>query len=101
MFDVSALRPLALLLPLVVTALAPAAGWAQDKAVPVAGLYTFGQPRVGNIDFARHFASLGVPYFRVINERDAVAGIPLKIGNIVSTAPTYGWPATYSTSYGS
>ena len=33
MFDVSALRPLALLLPLVVTALAPAAGWAQDGSI--------------------------------------------------------------------
>ena len=59
-----------------------AAGWAQEKTVPVAALYTFGQPRVGNVEFAHHFASLGVPYFRLINERDAVAGVPIKIGNL-------------------
>jgi hypothetical protein len=58
-----------------------AAGWAQDDVVDVAALYTFGQPRVGNVEFARHFAALGVPYFRLINDRDAVAGVPLKIGN--------------------
>src|SRR5688500_5342841 len=27
-----------------------AAGWAQDNPVPVAALYTFGQPRVGNVE---------------------------------------------------
>ena len=59
-----------------------AAGWAQEHTVPVAALYTFGQPRVGNVEFARHFALLGVPYFRLINERDAVAGVPIKIGNL-------------------
>src|SRR5688572_17942603 len=59
-----------------------AAGWAQENAVPIAGLYTFGQPRVGNAQFAQHFASLGVPYVRVINERDAVSGIPMKLGNL-------------------
>jgi len=59
-----------------------AAGWAQENAVPIAGLYTFGQPRVGNAQFAQQFASFGVPYFRVINERDAVAGIPMKLGNL-------------------
>lgn len=59
-----------------------AAGWAQENTVPIGALYTFGQPRVGNVEFARHFASLGVPYFRLINERDAVAGVPLKIGNL-------------------
>ncbi len=59
-----------------------AAGWAQEKAVPIVGLYTFGQPRVGNVQFAQDFASLDVPYVRVINERDAVAGIPMKLGNL-------------------
>lgn len=63
-------------------AMLAAAGWAQEKAVAVASLYTFGQPRVGNGEFARSFASLGVPYFRLINERDAVAGIPMKLGNL-------------------
>lgn len=63
-------------------AMLAAAGWAQEKAVDVAALYTFGQPRVGNVEFARHFASLDVPYFRLINERDAVAGVPIKIGNL-------------------
>jgi triacylglycerol lipase len=59
-----------------------ASGWAQQGDVRIAGLYTFGQPRVGNAQFASHFASLGVPYFRVINERDAVAGVPLRIGSL-------------------
>jgi hypothetical protein len=62
-----------------------AAGWAQARTVPVAALYTFGQPRVGNVEFARHFNTFGIPYYRLINERDAVANVPLKIGNIVST----------------
>src|SRR5688572_12982253 len=53
-------------------AMLAASGWAQDKTVDVAALYTYGQPRVGNGAFANAFASLGVPYFRVINERDAV-----------------------------
>ena len=59
-----------------------ASGWAQDGAVRVTGLYTFGQPRVGNVAFAKAFAAQDVPYFRVINERDAVAGIPIQIGNL-------------------
>jgi hypothetical protein len=62
-------------------AMLAASGWAQDKTVNIAGLYTYGQPRVGNIAFARGFNSYGIPYFRVINERDAVAGVPTRIGD--------------------
>jgi len=69
-------------------AMLAAAGWAQDpgwapgNVVRVAGLYTFGQPRVGNLAFAQHVNSLDLPYCRVINDRDAIAGVPLKIGNL-------------------
>jgi hypothetical protein len=63
-------------------AMLAAAGWAQENAVPVAALYTFGQPKVGNVEFAHGFASLSIPYFRLINERDAVPGVPIKIGNL-------------------
>jgi hypothetical protein len=58
-----------------------ASGWGQDGTVDIAGLYTYGQPRVGNLPFARAFNGLGIPYFRVINDRDAVAGVPTKIGD--------------------
>ena len=43
----------------------------------IAGGYTFGQPRVGNLAFAREFnAALKPHFFRVVNEEDVVARLP-------------------------
>jgi triacylglycerol lipase len=46
--------------------------------IPVQGVYTFGQPRVGNNDFAAAVdAKLGSGIFRFINDRDIVPRVPL------------------------
>lgn len=47
----------------------------------VAGLYTFGSPRVGDYAFARafakHFRDLGIETYRFVNNDDVVAKVPL------------------------
>jgi len=49
----------------------------QRNGLPIAQVYTFGQPRVGNGDFKRRYeASLGDRTFRVVYEEDIVARIP-------------------------
>jgi triacylglycerol lipase len=46
--------------------------------IPVQGVYTFGQPRVGNKEFADAVAaSLGSGIFRFVNHRDIVPRVPL------------------------
>jgi triacylglycerol lipase len=46
--------------------------------VPVQGVYTFGQPRVGTKDFADAVnAKLGSGIFRFVNDRDIVPRVPL------------------------
>lgn len=46
--------------------------------IPVQGVYTFGQPRVGNNDFAAAVhAKLGSGIFRFVNDRDIVPRVPL------------------------
>ena len=46
--------------------------------IPVQGVYTFGQPRVGSNDFAAAVnAKLGSGIFRFVNDRDIVARVPL------------------------
>ena len=39
----------------------------------VAGVYTFGSPRVGNTEYAKHYR---VPHFRVVHNNDLVAMVP-------------------------
>ncbi len=46
---------------------------AAARCEDVGGLYTFGSPRVGNIEFAETFAA---PAFRIVNSRDPVAFLP-------------------------
>lgn len=47
-------------------------------AKDVSGIYTIGQPRVGNSTFAKAFdAVLGEKCFRVVNNNDAVTRVPL------------------------
>jgi triacylglycerol lipase len=48
-----------------------------DAGVPVAGLYTFGQPRVGDKAFAENF-NREMPHsaFRMVNDEDAVTRVP-------------------------
>ena len=49
----------------------------RDEDQPVDGLYTFGQPRVGDRDFARNFnADFGKYTFRFVNNNDVVTRIP-------------------------
>ncbi len=46
--------------------------------LPVQGVYTFGQPRVGNKDFAEAVAQrIGSSIFRFVNHRDIVPRVPL------------------------
>ncbi|KAJ9060183.1 hypothetical protein DSO57_1033578 [Entomophthora muscae] len=45
-------------------------GWERVKVI------TFGQPRVGNLDFARWFNQQPVMYTRVVNENDLVPHVP-------------------------
>jgi triacylglycerol lipase len=47
---------------------------------PVAGLYTFGQPRTGDQTFARNFDFLFRPHvFRIVNDRDVVTRVPPRV----------------------
>lgn len=49
----------------------------QEKNQPIHGLYTFGQPRVGNKKFAETFDNDFKKYtFRFVNDRDAVPHVP-------------------------
>jgi hypothetical protein len=46
--------------------------------IPVQGVYTFGQPRVGNKDFAAAVnEKLGSGIYRFVNDRDIVPRVPL------------------------
>lgn len=56
----------------------------------VSGLYTFGQPRVGDWEFARKVnAEIGDRVFRYVNNNDVVPLIPLTF-NILSPTRLYG-----------
>ena len=57
-------------------AVVAAAKFAADAAIPVAGLYTFGQPAVAEASFERELATrVGGRYFRFVNSVDMVPGI--------------------------
>jgi triacylglycerol lipase len=50
-----------------------------EFAYPVAGLYTFGQPRVGDKKFADAMNTvMAKQYFRFVNNNDAVPRVPLR-----------------------
>lgn len=50
-----------------------------EFAYPVAGLYTFGQPRVGNQKFADAMnKEMAKRYFRFVNNNDVVTRVPLR-----------------------
>jgi triacylglycerol lipase len=52
------------------------ARWCEQRQ-PVAGLYTFGQPRTGDREFARYFDFAFRPYaFRIVNHLDVVTRTP-------------------------
>ncbi len=53
-----------------------------DEEKPVAGLYTFGQPRAGDRGFAIRFdALLGDRTFRFVNQQDIVTRVPPRVLN--------------------
>jgi Lipase (class 3) len=48
-----------------------------NPTIPIAGIYTFGQPRVGDAKFRRRYdVLLGARTFRVVNEEDIVPRVP-------------------------
>lgn len=48
-----------------------------DEGYDISGLYTFGQPRVGNAQFAEHFdAHFKSRSFRFVNDEDIVTRVP-------------------------
>jgi triacylglycerol lipase len=50
----------------------------RDEAV--SGLYTFGQPRAGDLEFARVFdLDFGQQAFRYVNDQDIVSRVPLRL----------------------
>jgi triacylglycerol lipase len=50
----------------------------RDEAV--SGLYTFGQPRAGDLEFARVFdLDFGQQTFRYVNDQDIVSRVPLRL----------------------
>jgi triacylglycerol lipase len=53
---------------------------AQPSDKPVNGLYTFGQPRTGDRNFARNFdADFDACSFRFVNNNDMVTRVPLRL----------------------
>lgn len=53
-----------------------------EKDEPVHGLYTFGQPRVGDREFARHFDNdFCAQTFRYVNNNDIVPRVPFRAMN--------------------
>ena len=66
--------------------------------LPIAGVYTFGQPRVGDAAFAAHYNNeLRDLTFRVVNQNDIVPRTPGVLmgyrhcGNEVFMQPVAGW----------
>ena len=49
---------------------------AKENGVPVAGVYTYGCPRVGDAEFA---SAIPTPNFRVVNETDLVTHVPVPV----------------------
>ncbi|MCI5125416.1 MAG: lipase family protein [Candidatus Electrothrix sp. AR5] len=61
------------------TTLAAATLYFYDKKQLVSGVYTFGQPRVGNSDFATLYnADLKEKTFRIVNNNDVVTRVPAR-----------------------
>ena len=59
------------------TTLAAASLYFKDKKQLINGVYTFGQPRVGNSDFATLYnADLKEKTFRIVNNNDVVTRVP-------------------------
>lgn len=57
-----------------------AAKFAAEGIIPLAGLYTFGQPAVAEAAFETQLASrLGGRYFRFVNSIDMVPGVPVDV----------------------
>jgi triacylglycerol lipase len=53
-----------------------ATAYLHQHRIPLAGLYTYGQPRVGDSSFAYHLNSEAVNYFRIVNHGDVVTRVP-------------------------
>ena len=54
----------------------------QERGHPVNGLYTFGQPRVGDEEFSTHFnQDFGAYTYRFVNNNDVVPRVPTRLMN--------------------
>ena len=78
------------------------------QGLPVAGVFTFGQPRVGNGNFcAMYDRSLGEITYRVVNQNDIVPRIPAWLGGyrhcgqeiFLEPTPVGGWSVNPSLGY--
>ncbi|MCK5523781.1 MAG: lipase family protein [Thiomargarita sp.] len=66
-----------------------AAKCSEAKIGPISGLYTYGQPRVGDQNFAEHFKKeFQGKYFRFVNRRDIVTHLPFD--SILSIGVVFG-----------
>lgn len=72
-------------------ALMAAAAWTFELRMPFNGLYTYGQPRVGDPDFCgncdTHF---GDQYYRFVNDEDIVTRVPPRLFPHFPTPDVYG-----------
>jgi len=67
-----------------------AAAFTFEVRLPFNGLYTYGQPRVGDPDFCGNCdAHFGEQYFRFVNNQDIVTRVPPRF------FPHFPWPDTY------
>ncbi len=61
-----------------------------EKAQPVSGLYTYGQPRVGDFEFCSRFdQGFGDYTFRFVNFQDIVPRVPLRNMNYTTWASSF------------
>jgi triacylglycerol lipase len=62
---------------------------------PVQALYTFGSPRVGDRTYLKHFTeALGDRAFRLVNDEDVVAKVPLKAMGYCHVGEKYRFDST-------
>lgn len=65
-----------------------------EQGIQPAGLYTFGQPRVGNSEFAYQFNTQYAKAYRILNEDDVVGCVPPASLSYEHAGKYYGMPKT-------
>jgi hypothetical protein len=73
--------------------------WVVERGHPVAGVYTFGQPRVGDAAFAARYDSVLKPQtFRVVHADDMVPRLPWQFARYRHAGHEIFFPANYQLS---